>query len=177
MNARTQKKGVRLPDDQPAQQQPADAEPEQQERLDKTSKDVTELNNIAGSTANSVGQDREEVVRSSAIADAARRGVKPDLAPPAAIGAPVEPASLKRKAMIGGVEVSVEMPVVRRNSAVEQFGPESKHPPGTLVNKDGTAFEKTTATPEPYGVIGHIDTPQGKLVNRIIPFDAVKEAA
>lgn len=135
---------------------------------------TTELNNIAGKSANEVGTDRENVVRAMAMADAARRGVAPDLAPAADIGKPAEPASLKRKAIINGVEVEVEVPTVRRNSAVAQFGPESKHARGALVNKDGSLFE---GAGEPYGVIGDINTPQGKLVNRIIPLDAVKSAA
>jgi hypothetical protein len=53
---------------------------------------------------------------------------QPDLAPAAAIGGAAQPTSIKRKAMIGGVEVEVEVPTVRKNSAVEQFGPESRHP-------------------------------------------------
>lgn len=135
---------------------------------------TTELNNIVGKTANDVGTERENVVRAQAMADAARRGQAPDLAPAADIGAPAQPASLKRKAIINGVEVEVEVPTVRRNSAVEQFGPESKHPKGTQVRKDGTPCEGDEA---PYGVIGDINTPQGKLVNRVIPLDAVKSAA
>jgi hypothetical protein len=54
---------------------------------------TTELNNIAGTTANDVGLDRENVVRAQAVADAARRGVQPDLAPAADIGKPAEPAA------------------------------------------------------------------------------------
>lgn len=137
---------------------------------------TTELNNIAGRTANDVGADRENVVRSMALADAARRGEQPDLAPAADIGRPAEPTSVKRKAIINGKEVMVDVPMVRKNSAVEQFGPESKLPPGTLVNKDGTEFDQKGGG-EAYGVIGSIDTPQGKLVGRVIPFDAVKAAA
>lgn len=135
---------------------------------------ITALNNTTGTTANDVGSQREDVVRGMAMADAARRGVQPDLAPPADIGKPAEPASLKRKAIINGHEVEVEVPTVRRNSAVEQFGHESRHARGALVNKDGTLFE---GAGEPYGVIGDINTTQGKLVNRIIPLDAVKSAA
>jgi hypothetical protein len=113
------------------------------------------------------------VVRAQALADAARRGVQPDLAPAADIGTVAQPASIKRKAVINGVEVEVEVPTVRRNSAVEQFGPESTHPRGTPVRKDGTRCE---GDEQPYGVVGDINTPQGKLVNRIIPLDAVKSA-
>jgi hypothetical protein len=113
------------------------------------------------------------VVRAQAMADAARRGVAADLAPAAAIGGAAQPTSIKRKAMIGGVEVEVEVPTVRKNSAVEQFGPESRLPKGTLVRKDGTACE---GDEQAFGVVGDINTPQGKLVNRIIPFDAVKAA-
>lgn len=134
---------------------------------------VTALNNTTGRTANDVGLDREAVVRAQAVADAARRGQTADLAPAADIGKPAAPTSAKRKVMMNGQEVEVEVPLVRRNSAVEQFGPESKLPVGTAVNKDGTAFE---GAGEPYGVIGNINTPQGKLVNRIIPLDAVKSA-
>lgn len=135
---------------------------------------ITELNNTTGKTANDVGTDRENVVRAMAMADAAKRGVQPDLAPAADIGKPAEPASFKRKAIINGHEVEVEVPTVRRNSAVEQFGHESRHARGSLVNKDGTLFE---GAGEAYGVIGDINTTQGKLVNRIIPLDAVKSAA
>lgn len=141
---------------------------------EKVRSGITELNNTTGTTANQVGQQREDVVRSQAMADAAKRGVAPDLAPAADIGKPAEPVSIKRKAIINGVEVEVEVPTVRRNSAVETFGSESKHARGALVNKDGTLFE---GAGEPYGVIGDINTPQGKLVNRIIPLDAVKAAA
>lgn len=135
---------------------------------------ATELNNIAGKTANDVGAERENVVRAVAVADAARRGERPDLAPAAAIGEPALPSSTKRKMVIGGQVVDVEMPIIRKNAAVEAFGPESKLPPGTLVNKDGTAHE---GQGQAFGVIGHINTPQGKLVNRVLPFDAVQEAA
>jgi hypothetical protein len=135
---------------------------------------TTQLNNIAGRTANDVGVDRENVVRAQAMADAARRGVAPDLAPAADIGAPAEPTSTKRRAVINGQEVEVEVPAMRRNSAVEKFGPESRLPKGTQVRKDGTACE---GDEQPYGVVGDINTPQGKLVNRVIPFDAVKEKA
>lgn len=138
---------------------------------------VTALNNTTGRTANDVGAEREDVVRAQAMADAARRGEKPDLAPPADIGAPAPAASTKREAIINGHRVLVDVPVIRKNDAVEKFGHESKLPPGTLVNKDGSAFEASDKTPEAFGVIGHIDTPQGKLVNRIIPFDAMKPAA
>jgi hypothetical protein len=47
--------------------------------------------------------------------------------------------------MIGGVEVEVEVPIQRRNSVVEQFGPESRHAKGTLVRKDGTPCEGTSS--------------------------------
>lgn len=152
-------------------------EPQQDGAPEKVKAGTTELNNIVGTTANDVGADRERVVRAQAQADAARRGVEADLAPAADIGKPAEPTSTKREAIINGQKVMVELHAVRKNSAVEQFGHESKLPVGTLVNADGTAFEKTEAKLEPYGVIGHIDTAQGKLVNRVIPFDAVKSAA
>lgn len=135
---------------------------------------TNQLNNIAGQTANDVATDREAIVRAQAMADAARRGRAADLAPPVEVAAPAEPVSLKRRAIINGVEVEVEVPTVRRNSAVEQFGPESKHPKGTPVRKDGTPCEGDEV---PYGVIGDINTAQGKLVNRIIPLDSVKAAA
>lgn len=135
---------------------------------------VTALNNIHGTTANQVGQERENLVRAQAMADAAKRGESPDLAPPADIGKPAAPTALKRKAIINGVEVEVEVPMVRRNSVVETFGPESKHAKGTPVRKDGTPCE---GDEKPYGVIGDINTAQGKLVNRVIPLDAVKSAA
>jgi len=66
------------------------------------------------------------------------------------------------------------MPSVRRNSAHDVFGPESKHPKGTQVNKEGAPV---VGDEKPFGVVGDINTPQGKLVNRIIPYDAVKAAA
>lgn len=134
---------------------------------------TTALNNITGSTANDVGSQREDIVQAMAMADAAKRGQRPDLAPRADIGRPAEPSSVKREATINGQKVMVDIPVVRKNDAVEKFGRESKLPPGTLVNKDGTAFE---GAGEAYGVIGNIDTAQGKLVSRVIPFDAVKAA-
>lgn len=135
---------------------------------------VTALNNTTGTTANSVGQQHEALAQANAAAEAARQGVAPQLAPAAAIGEPAPATSTKRKAVINGVEVMVDVPVQRKNSAVEQFGRESKHPAGTLVNEDGSVYE---GSEQAYGIIGHIDTPQGKLVNRIIPFDSVKAAA
>jgi hypothetical protein len=156
----------------PVKTQMPGEDPVEKDDLPTPRQGTTELNNIAGTTANDVGLDRENVVRAQALADAARRGVQADLAPAADIGKPAEPTAMKKKAMIGGVMVDVEMPIQRRNSVVDQFGPESKLPPGTLVNKDGTAFD---GTGDAYGVVGHIDTAQGKLVNRVIPFDAVKE--
>lgn len=140
----------------------------------KKGAETTALNNIAGTTANDVGQERENLVRGQAMAAAATTGQAPDLAPAADIGRPPEPTSMRREAIINGKKVLVDIPIVRKNSAVEQFGVESRLPPGTLVNKDGTEF---AGAGEAYGVIGHIDTPQGKLVNRIIPLDSVKEAA
>lgn len=140
---------------------------------EKVKAGTTELNNIVGVTANDVGVERENLVRAQAMADAARRGEAPDLAPAADIGKPAQPASIKRKAVINGVEVEVEMPTVRRNSVVEQFGPESRLPKGTPVRQDGTPCE---GDEKPFGVIGDINTAHGKLVNRVIPFDAVKAA-
>lgn len=154
----------------PGEDQHVDGAPE------KVKTGTTELNNIVGKTANDVGADRERAVRAQAMADAARRGEDPDLAPPADIGRPAEPVATKRTAIINGQKVTVDVPIIRKNDVVEKFGAESPLPPGTLVNKDGTSFEKSEKTPEPYGVIGHIDTAQGKLVNRVIPFDSVKSA-
>lgn len=167
------KRSTQVPGEQPAKEKIEVPEGEDATEL-RAKKGTTELNNITGSTANTVGAQREDVVRAMAVADAARRGESPDLAPPADIGRPAEPASVKREAIINGQKVMVDIPVVRKNSVVEQFGHESKLPPGTLVNKDGSAHE---GAGEAFGVIGNIDTPQGKLVSRVIPFDAVKAAA
>ena len=134
---------------------------------------TTELNNIAGRTANDVGADREAVVRSMAVADAARHGRTPDLAPPADIGRPVEPTSTKRKAIMNGVEVDVDVPTVRKNSAVAVFGPEVSYPKGTPIRADGKPCE---GNDEAVGVVGDVNTPQGKLVNRVIKFDTLKSA-
>lgn len=177
MKRTADKKGARIPDDGATgtHQQAENIEvPPGEDATDVSTKTgTTELNNIAGKTANDVGLDRESVVRSQAIADAARRGQKADLAPAVAIGGDAEPASRKRTAIINGVKVEVDVPTVRRNSAVAQFGPESTHPRGTLVNKDGSLH---VGVGEAYGVIGDINTPQGKLVNRIIPLDSVQAA-
>lgn len=142
--------------------------------IDKPKPGTTELNNTSGSTANSVGSDRESVVRAMAQADAARRGVAPDMAPAVEIGAPAEPTSLKRKAIINGVEVEVEVPLTRRNSAVDTFGPESSYPKGTQIRADGKPCEGNDIA---VGVVGDINTPQGKLVNRVLRYDAMQPAA
>ena len=126
------------------------------------------LNNAGTKTPNDVAAERENVVRAMAMAEAAKRGESPDLAPAPAIGSegPEGPTSIKRKVMINGVEVETVTPVIRKNTHVAMFGPESRLPSGTPVKQDGTPCE---GDEEAYGVIGDIITPQGRLVGRIIP--------
>lgn len=126
------------------------------------------LNNAGRGTANDVGIEHERRVQALAMADAIKRGDKPDLAALAALSDPAtqQTGPIKRTRVINGVEVEVEIPVVRRNEHVQTFGPESKLPKGTPVNKDGTAYE---GGGQAYGVIGDINLPEGKLVSRIIP--------
>jgi hypothetical protein len=138
------------------------------EDLPQSKAGTTELNNITGKTANDVGGERETVLRARAAADAANRGVAADIAPGAAIGAASQegPSVLKRRAMVNGVEVDVETTVRKANPHVQRFGPESRLPSGTPVRKDGTPCE---GDEQPYGIIGDIILPEGRLVNRVIP--------
>lgn len=129
---------------------------------------VETLNNAGRGTANDAGLEHERRVQGMAMAAAVASGKQPDLAAIAALGETVEvgATSIKRTRIINGMEVEVEVPIHRRNDHVQRFGVESKLPKGTPVNKDGTLFE---GAGEAYGVIGDINLPEGKLVNRIIP--------
>jgi len=124
------------------------------------------LNNAGRGSANDVGEQHERTARVMAMADAVKRGEDPDLAPPAKLGKAAPAAVTKRKAVINGIEVIVDVPIIQKNLDVEQFGPESRLPKGTPVDKNGMACEGDA---QPYGVIGDVLTPGGRLVNRVIP--------
>jgi hypothetical protein len=129
------------------------------------------LNNAGRGTANDVGLQHERTAKALAMAAAVQRGENPDLAAMAAIGneegAP--PTSIKRRMRIGGEMVDVEVPLVKKNGDVEKFGPESRLAKGTNVRKDGMPCE---GDEQPFGIVGDIITPHGRLVNRVIPVEA-----
>jgi hypothetical protein len=130
--------------------------------------DLTALNNT-NVDPHEVARSREEFARSRALGEAASRGKVADLAPEPAMG---EGRALEDAIAAG--EVRVVVPERRVNKHVELFGPESSLPRGTFVLADGTPAAKDE---KPFGVIGDINTPEGKLVNRVISLDLFIEEA
>lgn len=120
------------------------------------------LNNTA-EDPNDVARSRERVIQATAVAATGGEG---EIAPPPAL----DSGPAMRTAKLGGEDVKVRLSPVRRDAHSVKYGPESKLPKGTPVNKDGSVCEGTA---QPYGIIGDIETPQGWLINRIIPMDAL----
>jgi hypothetical protein len=127
---------------------------------------VTELNNAGRGDPNAVAREREAMLRGKAISTLQN---KADLAP----GPELDDMEETGEIEAGGERVRFRVPKRVLNPQVDRFGGESKLPRGTWVRKDGTPCEGSET---PHGVVGDIDTPQGKLVNRVIPV-AVIEAA
>lgn len=131
---------------------------------------VTALNNT-NKNPNDIAREREATLRGMAIATATAAGETPDLAPEVAAD---DKPSIKRKTVMGGEEVEVEVPKSRVNQQVQKFGPESRLPKGTRVKEDGTPCNDGE---EPFGVIGDIRTQDGILVNRVIPSELLDGAS
>jgi hypothetical protein len=121
------------------------------------------LNN-ANEDVNEIGRKRERVLAATAMAATGGEG---EIAPPP----PIDDGPAERVAQFAGKDVRVRISPTRRDPMSAKFGPESKLPKGTQVNKDGTVYEG--AEGQPYGVIGDIETPQGWLINRIIPLESL----
>lgn len=124
--------------------------------------EVTALNNT-NDDPNTIARDRERVTQAVAVAATGGEG---SIAPPP----PLDDGPAMRKATLGGKETKVRLSPVRRDPLSAQYGQESKLPKGTPVKEDGTVFE---GSGQPYGVIGDIETPQGWLINRVIPLDSL----
>jgi hypothetical protein len=121
------------------------------------------LNN-ADDDPNQVAAEREGVLQSLARAHGTD-----DIAPPPDLDA----GDTEADVMLGGERVRVLVPQRRINPQVSKFGPESKLPRGTAVRKDGTPAQGSDV---PYGYIGDIMTPQGRLINRVIPVAVLQKA-
>lgn len=122
------------------------------------------LNN-SDADPNDVARSRERVLQATAIAATGGEG---EIAP-----APeLDTGPAMRTAKLGGENVRVQIPAVRRNPHVVKYGPESRHPNGTPVDEKGNPIEGDA---QPWGIVGNIETPQGLLVNRIIPLDSLDE--
>lgn len=126
--------------------------------------DAGYLNNIppdnsdGAKAANSTAADRERLIQVTASLATGGQG---NIAP----SPPAEDVDNGIKILPGGARVRVNQ--IKANPMVRAYGPESKHPKGTAVRRDGTPCE---GDEQPYGVVGDIEVPgEGWLVSRIIP--------
>jgi hypothetical protein len=125
-----------------------------------------------------IAELRERQLQGQAIAEAASEGREADLAPiPAGLGQGAGKGGrnkLRAKArMADGSIVEVDIEKRQRDVQVDLYGPESKLPKGTAVRKDGTPCQ---GSERPYGIIGDMMTPQGRLVSRVVPFESLDVA-
>lgn len=114
---------------------------------------------------------RERQLQGAAIAEAAAEGRDADLAPmPAGVGKGGRSKKRAKAKMPDGTIVEVDIEERAKDVNVELYGPESSLPKGTAVRKDGTRCQ---GSEQPYGIIGDVMTPQGRLVSRVIPYDSL----
>lgn len=114
-----------------------------------------------------IAEARERQVQATAMAEAAASGKIADIAPSSVKPRAPLKAGKRRARMPNGDIVEVDIAAAPKDINVELYGPEVNAPKGTPVRKDGTPCQ---GSEQPFGYVGDIMTPQGRLVSRVIPY-------